>query len=161
YIPSYTQDLKDKPWFTFMFGHQKDLGYFLLTNSRIKVNPYWTMTLRVDAYERTGFAWGTINKYKVPGMADGLLRTYFINERQPAASHPWEAKTDPTVQNERYMLEWRHKWDIDNRTQALWQYYRLSDPVILPKYFKREFRQDPDVTTYFLLTRQLNVGSLS
>lgn len=161
YLPKYTQDLRNKPWFTFAPGHEKDLGYFLLTRSRVKINDYWTMTLRVDAYERTGFGWGTENSYRVPGMGAGLLRTYFINERQIAAKHPWQPKPGPTVVNERYQVEWRHKWDIDRQTSVMWQYYRLSDNVILPKYFEREFRRDPDVSTYFLLTRTLPVGLLT
>lgn len=161
YLPRYTQDLKNKPWFTFAPGHSKDLGYFLLTRSRMKINDYWTFTLRVDAYERTGLAWGMENRYAVPGYGAGLLRTYFINERQIAAKHPWNLKTEPTVVNERYQVEWRHKWDVDDRTNVLWQYYRVSDAVILPRYFEREFRADGDVSTYFLLTRAMPAGTLS
>ena len=161
YLPRYTQDLKNQPWFTFAPGHDKDLGYFLLTRSRFKINDYWTTTLRLDAYERTGFAWGSENKYRTSTMGSGLVRTYFINERLIAANHPWNIKTEPTVQNERYKVEWRHKWDIDDTTQTLWQYYRFSDPVILPRYFEQENRRDPDVSTYFLLTKALPVGSLT
>ena len=161
YFPKYTQDLKDKPWFTFFPGYKKDLGYFLLTRSRIKINDYLTTTLRIDAYERQGFAWGLENKYRVPNMGNGLLRTYFINERAIGNKHPWVEKTIPTVQNERYQLEWRHKWDVNDSTSAIWQYYRLSDAVILPKYFQKEFRRDPSADTYFLLTKALEHGTLS
>ncbi|MBI4308790.1 MAG: hypothetical protein HY591_00510 [Candidatus Omnitrophica bacterium] len=161
YLPKYTQDLKNKPWFTFMPGYKKDLGYFLLTRSRIKINQYVSTTLLLDAYERTGFAWGSETKYKTPAVGDGLVRTYFINERAIGAKHPWKEKTISTVQNERYRLEWRHKWDIDPKTTALWQDYRLSDDVLLNKYFQREFRTDPGAGTYFLLTRAMPVGFLS
>ena len=158
YLAKYVQDLKDKPWFTFMPGSKKDLGFFLLTRSRIKINDSVTTTLLLDAYERQGFAWGSETKYKTPSMGAGLLRTYFINERTVSTKHPWQMKIAPTVQNERYRLEWRHQWSIDDKTSAIWQYYRLSDNVLLNKYFQREFRRDPTADTYFLLTRALPVG---
>jgi lipopolysaccharide assembly outer membrane protein LptD (OstA) len=161
HLPKYTMDLKNKPWFTFMPGYKKDLGAFLLTQSRIKVNDYLTSTLRVDFYERQGIGFGMDHKYRTKNTGSGLLRHYYINERSIAAKHPWESKTAPTVVNKRYLVEWRHKWDVNPTTQAIWQYFRLSDNVILPRYFEREYRRDPNVDTYFLLTKALPRGMLS
>jgi len=161
HLGKYVQDLKNKPWFTFMPGSDKDLGLFMLTRSRFKLTENTTTTLLLDAYERQGFGWGSETKYKTPKTGEGLLRTYFINERAIGAKHPWQMKTQPTIQNERYRLEWRHKWDIDPATQAIWQYYRLSDNVLLPKYFERESRRDTTQDTYFLLSRSLPVGAVN
>ncbi len=161
YLPRYTQDLKNKPWFTFIPGYKKDLGYFLLTRSRVRINDYVTTTFLVDAYERQGFGFGNETKYKTSAVGSGLVRTYFINERSIAAKHPWVAKTAPTIQNKRYRFEWRHKWDPDEKTSVIWQYYRLSDDVLVSKYFERESRRDPSADTYFLLTRAMPVGQLS
>ncbi len=161
YLPRFTQDLKDKPWFTFAPGYKKDLGAFLLTRSRFKINENWTSTVRLDYYERMGFGWGTENKYKTPSVGEGIVRTYFINEHAIAAKHPWETKTQPTINTDRYQGEWRHKWDINDKTTAIWQYYRLSDNVILKRYFERDYRREPDPPTYFLLTRAMAHGTLS
>ena len=161
YFARFTQDLKDKPWFTFMPGYKKDLGLFLLTRSRVKINEYLKTTIRVDGYERMGFGLGADSVYHTPSFGSGIVRYYFINERQLAAKHPWATKSAPTVQNERYRLEWRHQWNIDDKTQAVFQYYRLSDKVILKRYFEREYRQESDPQTYFYLNRALPAGSLS
>ncbi len=160
YLPRYTQDLKNRPWFTFTPGSKKDLGLFLLTRSRIYSSDHLKTTLHVDFYERQGIGWGMDNKYKTDHYGGGIVRNYFINERAIAAHHPWLPKTESTVENERYKLEWRHKWDIDNKTNAIWQYYRLSDDVLLKKYFEREYRQ-ADTSTFFLLTRALPHGNVS
>ncbi len=160
YMPRYTQDLKNKPWFTFVPGMKKDLGYFLLTRSRIFSNDYLTTTIRADFYERQGIGWGMDNKYRTDHYGSGIIRNYYIRERSIAAKHPWLLKTEPSVSNERYKIEWRHKWDMDDKTSAVWQYYRLSDDVLLKKYFERESRQG-DTSTYFFLSRALPHGNVS
>ncbi len=161
YFAKFTQDLKDKPWFTFTPGYKKDLGMYLLTRSRIKVNDNFKTSIRVDGYERMGFGLGADSSYNTPSMGAGIVRYYFINERQIAAKHPWQAKTAPTVQNERYKLEWRHRWDMDEKTQAVFQYYRLSDSVLLQRYFLREYRKEANPQTFFYINRALPAGSLS
>ncbi len=161
YFMKFTQDLKEKPWFTFEPGYKKDLGLFLMTQSRFKINDYFKTTIHVDGYERMGFGLGADNRYNTPSFGSGIMRYYFINERQIAAKHPWAAKVSPTVQNERYRLEWRHQWNIDDKTQAVMQYYRMSDDVILKRYFEREYRRESNPSTYFYLNRTLPAGSLS
>lgn len=161
YFAKFVQNLRDKPWFTFTPGYKKDLGMFLLTRSRIKVNDRLKVTVRVDGYERMGFGLGADTSYSTPAFGSGIVRYYFINERQIAAQHPWQVKTAPTIQNERYKVEWRHRWDINDRTQAVFQYYRLSDNILLQRYFLREHRLDSNPPTYFYLNHTLPAGSLS
>ncbi len=161
YFMKFTQDLKDKPWFTFTPGYKKDLGMFLLTRSRIKVNDNFKTTIRVDGYERMGFGIGADSSYRTPSFGSGIMKYYFINERQIAAKHPWSSKRAATVQNERYRLEWRHQWNMDDKTQAVFQYYRLSDNLILKRYFEREYRKESDPQTFFYINRALPAGNLS
>jgi len=84
-----------------------------------------------------------------------------MNERFITANRIWQDPPTPIVTTERFKVEWRHKWDIDNQTSFIGQYYKLSDNVILPEYFKRENDEDPNPQTYFILTKVLRNGTLS
>ena len=78
-------------------------------------------------------------------------------------------KVGPTTHHERYRIIWRHKWQIDENTNAIWQYYKIHDYDILNQgflktYFPREYQQnaqDTNLDTYFLLTRNMPHGTLT
>jgi LPS-assembly protein len=172
YFPRFEQNLKDRPIFTMTPGYKKDFGAFLLTQLRLKLSDHVKLTLYGDLYERTGIGEGADLKYDTPHFGSGILRTYYIYENQIASKHLWDMNTSdgtkkgPTIRHELYRVEWRHKWNIDRNTSAVWQYYKVHDWDLanygfIKKYFEREFRRGPDVTTYFLLTKNLPVGTLT
>ncbi|MBI3601311.1 MAG: LPS assembly protein LptD [Candidatus Omnitrophica bacterium] len=172
YLPQYVQDLKNRPVFTVTPGYRKDFGAFLLTALHLKLSDHVKVLVHGDFRERTGIAEGADVKYETPRFGAGILRTYYTYETQIASNHLWNLynsagiKKGPTIRHERYRVEWRHQWKIDKDTSAIWQYYKihdydLSNMGFIKKYFEREFRQGPDVNTYFLLTRNLPKGALS
>ncbi len=99
--------------------------------------------------------------YKTPQYGIGKIRTYYTNERKITSDRFYEERPSPTIERERYRIEWRHKWDIDNKTDAILQYAKQSDASILKDYFEREFEEDSSPETFFLLTRTLSPGTLS
>jgi len=172
YFSKYVQDLKDRPIFTITPGYKKDFGAFLLSQLRLKVSDNVKVIVHGDFRERTGVGEGFDVKYRTPSFGTGLLRTYYTYETQIASSHLWNmynsdgTKKGPTIRHELYRVEWRHQWQMDKDTNMMWQYYKLHDYDIanmgfLKKYFEREYRQGPDVSTYFILTRNLPKGVLS
>jgi len=164
YWPKYTQDLKDKPWLTFLPGRSKDFGVFLLTTIRQRIGDHGKLTLHLDERERRGQAYGFDYKYDTRHYGNGIVRFYFMHERRLTAKHSssWKAKWDkPIVKTQRYKLEWRHKWAPDKNTNILMQYYRVTDATFLKEYFERQYRQDPSINSYFLLTRNLPKGTLT
>ncbi len=159
YWPKYTQDLKDKPWITFLPGKSKDFGVFLLTTIRQRIGDNAKLTLHIDEREKRGQAYGFDYKYDTRHYGSGIVRFYFMHERRLTANHAWQDK--PIVKTQRYKLEWRHKWEPDQNTNILLQYYRVTDATFQKEYFERQNRQDPDINTYFLLTRNLPKGTLT
>lgn len=172
HFPKYVQDLKNKPIFVMMPGYKKDFGMFLLTELRLKLSDQVRVVVHGDVRERTGFGQGVDVFYDTPDFGSGLLKTYYTYENQIAGKRIWSnrnadgTKKGPTTRHELYKIEWRHKWQIDQDTNVIWQYYKIHDHDLinrnfLKRYFEREYRRGPDVNTYFVLTRNLPVGSLT
>lgn len=162
YIPRYTQNLKDKkPTVLYTPGSDKRWGMFLLTAWRWNLNENLKGVMHVDFRERRGVGGGFDTAYKAPHMGDGIFKMYYINERVTGKKRWYKEKTSPTQMKERFKYEWRHKWQIDKETQAIWQYYRYSDADFFKDYFWRDFQNDNQPTTYFLLTKNFNNGTFS
>jgi lipopolysaccharide assembly outer membrane protein LptD (OstA) len=162
YWPKYTQDLREnRPHVSVIPGYSKRFGAYVLTTYRTQLTPHIGTTYHLDYRERKDVAWGVDVEYQPPGMGKGLIKTYYMNERNISADHVWQDRPTPTVERERYRIEWRHKWDVDPATSAILQYYKLSDADILKDYFEKEFRQDTTPPTFFLLTHTMPNSSLT
>jgi len=166
FIPRYTQDLRQKkPVIVFTPGYDKQWGMFILSQYRYFINENATATLHLDYRSRKGLGEGADFDYDSEKFGNGLMRIYYTQERDTDDKYFFQrAFTDPTratIERERFKGEWRHKWDIDDRTSAIWQYYKLSDGDFLKDYFEREYENDTNPPTYFLLTRGLSQGTLS
>jgi len=162
YFPKVTQNLKDnKAGFSAVPGYDKEWGMFLLTRKRYYFNENFKGALRLDFREKKDVAWGIDTDYKTPKFGDGIVRTYYMNERNITSNRWWQERPTPTVERERFKIEWRHKWQVDEKTNAMMQYYKLSDSTLLKDYFEKEYEEDSSPKTYFLLTRNLDQGSFS
>ena len=162
YIPRMTQRLDDKkPWFTFVPGYKKDWGMFLLTQSRYYINDHLQGVVHVDGREKKSVAWGVDAKYKTDSYGDGIIRTYYMNELTMDRKRFWQPKINKTIARERFKSEWRHKWDIDKKTNLILQYYKLSDSSILKDYFNKEYQKDSSPRTFMTLTKSFPQGVLS
>jgi len=162
YFPKYTQDLTGrKPAFLITPGYDGDWGPFLLSRWRYELSPKIKGTVHVDYRQKKDVAWGVDADYKTDHYGYGLLRTYYMNERDVKADYFFEERTEPTVERERYKVEWRHKWNVDRDTSAVLQYSRLSDAAFLKDYFERDNEEDSSPSTYFLLTRNFPAGTFS
>ena len=174
YLPYYDQDLKNRPIFTFIPGHSKTFGIFLLTTMHLTLGPHVKLNIEEDIRERTGFSEGFDLKYTTPPFGSGVLRAYYAAENRIPSHHLWDIRNSqgvrkgPTIHHERYRIIWRHKIKIDKNTDVLWQIYKIHDWDIvnngfLKQYFPREFRQGEGSATdsYFLLTRSMPHGTLT
>jgi LPS-assembly protein len=162
YYPKFVQDLRGKePAYLLIPGYDKKWGAFLLTQWRHRFNDYVKATVHADYRQRKDFASGLDIKYDTPEYGSGLVRTYYMNERTVSSRHFLQERLEPTIERERFKGEWRHKWDIDENTNAVLQYYKLSDIDLLKDYFRREYDENPTPPTYFLYTRGFPSGTLS
>ncbi len=172
YLPRYVQDLKNRPIFTFIPGHSKDFGYFLLTTTRLSLGPRVKLSVYEDIRELSGFAEGFDLKYNTANFGSGILRTYYAAQNLIASKHLWSlynsqgVKKGKTIDHERYRIIWRHQWQINQSTNAIWQIYKIHDYDIinsgfLKQYFPREYLQGASTDSYFLLTRYMPHGTLT
>ncbi len=162
FLPHYTQNLKDrKAKIVVTPGYDKDWGLFLLSQWRYYLNDDFKGVLHLDAREKKDIAWGIDLDYSTQNMGSGIIRTYYMNERSITAKRFYRKRPSPTIERERFRVEWRHKWDIDDKTDAILQYYKLSDNTFLKDYFESEYDKDSSPDTYFFITRNLSVGTLS
>ncbi len=162
WIPRFSQPLDDrKPRVIYTPGFRKQWGAFLLQDWRYYVNDYWRGSVHLDYRDRKGFAPGFDANYKIPGMGSGIIRLYYMNELNVSRKYPWSPKTAKTIYRERFKGEWRHKWTIDPQTEAVWQYFKLSDKDFLKDYFPKEYDKDNDPQSFFVVTRNLPNGTLS
>lgn len=162
YIPRFTQDLTGKrPIVTLTPGYDKQWGMFLLSAWRYQFNEQVKGTFHLDAREKKDIAWGWDTRYQTPAAGEGVIKTYYMNERSITSKHFYQERPSPTIERERFKVEWRHKWDIDEKTNAIWQYYKLSDSTLLKDYFNREYDKDASPDTFFLLTHVLPAGTFN
>lgn len=161
YFPRFTQKLRDKPVFTFTPGFDKEWGIFVLTQYRFLTTEKLKATLRLDLRERKDIAEGLDLKYTTDHLGSGIAKIYYMNERAITSTRFYEERPSPTPEHERFKAEWRHKWNIAPGTEAILQYYKLSDSTFLKDYFKREYEKDRSPKTFFLLTSNTQAGTVS
>ena len=159
FLPSYTYLLNDKrPRVTLLPGQDKQWGLFLLTSWRLYLHENLQGRVHVDYRERLDLASGVDFKYQVPEMGRGIFRSYYTNQRSIQRKHLWTTlfqpdKVKPTVEKERFRVQVRHKWEIDERTQAILEYHKVKDRTLVKDFFIREFEQNQSPPTYLQVTR--------
>ncbi|MEW5894601.1 MAG: LPS assembly protein LptD [Candidatus Omnitrophota bacterium] len=159
--PKYTEDLKERSSIVrLMPGYSSDWGLFLLSRWRFDRNENFKTFVHLDYRERKGLGWGVDNEYNTRGFGEGSIRTYYTHERNIGNYHFWQDH-GPVIEKERYKVEWRHRWQIDERTMAVSQLYKLSDATFIKDYFEGEYETDQTPASYALVTHALPYATLS
>jgi lipopolysaccharide assembly outer membrane protein LptD (OstA) len=150
-------------------GTRKDWGQYLLSAWRYNLTENANLRLLLDYRTKLGLSEGFDLNYKNQAVGRGDLKFYYTNEK--ADDLPAGAPTEL----QRYFLRWRHKWDIDPRTNVVAEFYKISDqrwkyennPAgnsdahnILQDYFFREYEKDSQPLTYALFHHAFNYSSL-
>ncbi|MBU2540953.1 MAG: hypothetical protein KJ593_03525 [Candidatus Omnitrophica bacterium] len=160
-LPRYVQVLNDRrPRVTVIPGKDKEWGLYLLTAWRFYLTKYASGRLHLDYRERKDSASGVDLHYESEGFGEGLLRTYYMHERNIQTRHLYNEPRD-TEEKERFRVEYRHKWQIDPRRTVLWQYNKLKDAEFLKDYFEREHEIVSDPATYMQFTEAQDLYSLN
>ncbi|MCB9757129.1 MAG: LPS-assembly protein LptD [Candidatus Omnitrophica bacterium] len=166
YLPRYTQDLRhQKPMFTITPGYYKGWGSFALSQWRHYWNDRVNTVVHVDYRSKRGFGEGADLNYQNERFGNGFMKAYYTQERLSDEKFFFDfnsSNNKAVIERERYKGEWRHKWDIDDHTKAVWQYYKLSDAEFVKDFFPREYEEDVNPATYFLLSKGFETaGTLS
>ncbi len=162
-------------------GTRKDWGPYVLNTWRYNLTENANLRLFLDYRFKLGWAEGFDLNYKTSVVGKGDFKFYYTNEN---AKNPrgLSADTAPT-EFERYFLRWRHKWIIDDNTDLIMEFYKITDKrrqfennpapafgsglgsnavahSVLQDYFFREYEKDSQPLSYALLHRNFNYSSL-
>lgn len=149
FLPSYTHPINDRrPRVTLTPGYSKDWGPFLLSSWRYFLHENLQGRILMDYRHRRHWAHGVDTRYRVADESTGIAKVYYTHEnRLEKGYRPQEHKTPMTVR-ERYRVQWRHHWDVDEQTTATAELHRSKDADFLKEYFREEYEQDNHPKTY-------------
>lgn len=164
YLPQYNHSLKDPIMHVrLMPGKSKDWGPYLLSAWRYNLTDNVNGRVYVDYRHKLGQASGFGLNFITPNFGRGDYKFYYTNEK------PDNLPLGGPQEFERYLVRFRHKWDIDNRTNLISEFYKivdkrrkLQDPQrnMLKDYFYREYEKDTQPLTYALLHHNFTHSSL-
>jgi len=169
WLPFYNQSLKDRAMTVQLTpGYRKKWGAYLLSSTRWRLTDDLTFRTYLDYRNRLGWGEGFGANYKTDNFGTGDLKFYYTNETDT------EQPQGQPDQFERYMTRWRHKWNIDDRTNIYNEYYFIRDPkhdLLDPKgqnppensflkdYFYREYDEDLQPLSYSTFHHSFNYSS--
>lgn len=168
YLPQMNQQFKDRIMkIQMMPGKSKEWGYYMLSAWRYNLTENIKGRIFLDYRSYLGVAQGFDTNYKSKEVGTGDFKFYYTQERDKSGDLGKEASIPKVFQ--RYFVRWRHKWDIDERTNYIHQYYKIvdskralfgSDHNFLKDYFPREFDKDPLPLSYIQVHHAFDYSSL-
>jgi len=162
YWPWFSKKLDSKnPPGRHRLGYKEGWGKYLLNEWDYQINENIAAIMHLDYREMKDLAWGVDAYYDIPDATSGMLRTYYMQERDRLTSHWFEDVSPPTVETERYLAEWRHAWRPDDETQVITQVAYSTDDTIRGRYFEYRNQRDPRPSTFLTATKYLSYGAVS
>ncbi|MFA4991803.1 MAG: LPS assembly protein LptD [Candidatus Omnitrophota bacterium] len=157
YLPRYHFSINTKwPTVEVIPGRKKKWGFFALNSYRYELDEDNSLTLRLDERERWGLGEGFDYKYALNGLGGGILRTYYTNQRDMDRGEPLRAEA------QRWRVQLRHKWDMNDHAAAIMEYHKLSDADMTKDFFYREeYDSEPLPESYLYLLRKESEYSFS
>ena len=152
YLPKYHFNLKSNGWPTISVipGKKSKWGVFALNSYRYEIDDKNILTIKADERSKWGLAEGFDYKYALNGFGGGLLKTYYTYQHNVDRNEPLKGE------EQRYMIEERHRWDINDHAMAIMEYHNMSDVNMTKDYFYREeYEREPSPESYiYVLDRQ-------
>ncbi|MDD4895045.1 MAG: hypothetical protein PHW54_07030, partial [Candidatus Omnitrophica bacterium] len=144
-------------------------GLYMLSAWRYNLTDNINGRIYFDVRSKLGVAEGFGANYDSPEFGKGDFTYYYTQERNKTKDFPKDDLTIPR-EFERYLIRWRHKWDIDESTNLISEYYKIVDSKrilhpghdynFLKEYFYREYEKDAQPLSYTSLHHSFNYSSL-
>jgi len=168
YLPRFNYSMKE-PFMHVQVepGTRKDWGPYLLSAWRMNLTDNVSGKAFLDYRNKLGWGEGFEVNYIETPFGKGDLKFYYTLETPPDQS-TGASKPDYN----RYFTRWRHKWDIDERTNLSAEFFKItdqrrkedasypSDRNFLQDYFFREYEKDTQPLSYALFHHAFNYSSL-
>ncbi len=164
YLPRFSRSLKDQQSHIQVSpGKSSDWGYYMLTATRFNLAQNLSTRIYLDYRDKLGVAEGFGANFRSKSFGRGDFKYYYTQER------PKEDFPGTSGEFQRYLIRWRHNWEIDPRTSLISEYYKIVDSKrmvlgtkynILKDYFYREYEKDSKPLSYALLHHYFSYSSL-
>ena len=147
-------------------GTRKDWGMYVLNTWRYNLTENANLRVFLDYRTKLGLAEGFDLNYKTQAVGKGDFKFYYTDEN--AVNLPVGSPTE----FQRYFIRWRHKWNIDERTNVIAEFLKIndqrrkddatytSDHSFLQEYFFREYEKDSEPLSYALFHHAFDYSSL-
>ncbi|MFH1888528.1 MAG: LPS export ABC transporter periplasmic protein LptC [Candidatus Omnitrophota bacterium] len=166
YIPQYNQSLKD-PFMHVQLvpGKSKDWGIYMLSAWRYDITDDVKGRIYFDYRSKKGVAEGFGTNYSTSEFGRGDFKYYYTQERD----HNLDKSNRAPRIFQRYFIRWRHKADIDEQTNFVGEYYKITDSKMaiygseysfLKDYFLREYEKAAQPPSYLLFHHSFAYSSL-
>ncbi len=158
YFPKYVHYLNDKRMkVKIVPGHQKQWGAFLLTAWDYTLTDQIDGKMHIDYREHRGWAGGPDIYYHDKNIGNGILRTYYMHER--------DNRRDPSLggkKKQRYKIQWAHKLQMQDNSYLMAEFHEISDRDFLKDYYYNEdYEYDVDPDSYLQYSKGLSIGTFS
>ncbi len=163
YAPYISQSLKDRNMIIQLSpGYSKKWGGYLLSAWRYNLTDHLSGRVYLDYRSNLGLASGFGTNFSDTPVGNGDFKFYYTQEKP---NNLPEGEPDSF---ERYFARFRHKWDIDEKTVLINDYYKIvdskrallgTDNNFLKDYFPREYEQDSQPLSYSLLSHSFSQSS--
>ncbi len=145
-------------------GKSKDWGLYMLSIWRMNLTEHASGRGFLDYRSKLGWAEGYGLNYTDSGFGKGDFKFYYTKEKQQFKKFI----SGESLNYTRYFLRWRHKWDIDPRTNFTTELVKITDMrrkkdathQFLKDYFFREYEKDSEPLSYGLFHHSFNYSSL-
>ena len=169
YLPRFNYSMKE-PFMHVQVepGTRKDWGPYVLNTWRSNLTDNASAKVFLDYRSKLGLGEGFEVNYTKTPVGKGDFKFYYTNEKPD----PKDLADNSPTEFQRYFMRWRHKWDIDPRTNVTAEFLKItdqrrkndteypSDRSFLQDYFFREYEKDSQPLSYALLHHAFNYSSL-
>ena len=163
YIPQYNHSLKDPFMHVQMApGKSGEWGPYLLSAWRYNITDNLDGKIYLDYRKKLGLAEGMSVNYRTQVLGKGNFKFYYTNEKP-------ENISSSTSEFQRYLLRWRHRWNVDKQTNVITELYKIHDERrklvdpnrnMLKDYFYREYEKDDQPLSYILFHHNFQNSSM-
>lgn len=145
-------------------GKRKDWGPYVLSSWKYSLTDNLNGRVYLDYRNKLGLAEGLGLNYTTPYFGNGDYKFYYTNEQPSNISD-----TAERTEFQRYLMRWRHKWDMDERTNFVSEFNEIGDKKrkyfdpasnILKDYFYREYEKDSQPATYALFHHSFSYSAV-
>lgn len=144
YLPWYSRDLNSAPKLTVLPGYRSYYGPFLLGSYRWALNDDIDGLLHLDYRLKRGVGAGPDVNYDFDRWGKGTASYYYTYDQDPEAGH-----APMPLPHNRQRVDFSYFANPVTNLEARSVVRFESDPYVLHDFFPREYRNDPQPSSYF------------